>query len=152
MPRERRGNTDVGDPYVWDMSSCGDNGTGFKGFNTLGLGLSFGGICKDKPRVNKEGRCVIAGLGITVISSLDVLADSRILGEGESIGGVSERERAFAGDDEVILMMTLLDSEVEMSSFESSTIVLITNKYRPDPGGAIERKTMMIKFDGGVKC
>lgn len=107
------------------MSSWGANGTGFRGFRTLGLVLSFAGICKDKPRVNKEGRSVFAGLGMTVMSSLD-FGDSRILGEGESIGGVSERERGFAGEDEVIPVMTLLASEVELLSLGSSTIVLIT--------------------------
>lgn len=114
-----------------DMSSCGDNGTGFRGFMTLGLRLSFGGICKDKPRAAKVGRCVVVGLGMIVISSLDVRADSRILGEGDSIGGVSESERAFAGEDQVILVKGLLDPEVELVSFGSSTIVLITSSHRP---------------------
>jgi hypothetical protein len=94
-PRERRGSSEAGEAYVLWESSCGDNGTRAAKCAGLGMGSSRGGICSERPLERKSGRRGVLGLAITVWSSFDVLVGSRNLGEGSSLGVLSERERAL---------------------------------------------------------
>lgn len=59
------------------------------------MGDSRGGICSERPRERKSGRRGVLGLATTVWSSLDVLLGSWNLGEGSSLGVLSERDRAL---------------------------------------------------------
>jgi hypothetical protein len=62
------------------------------------LSRSLCGICRDKPRPWKLDRLGVTGLA-TARSSFDTFIDSRIAGDGESVGlGASERDRVLDGD------------------------------------------------------
>ncbi len=70
---------------------------------------SRAGICKERPRIGKAGRRGVVGLSLSALSSWDFFfSGSRNFGDGESVGGPpSERERAFEGDREAVLLPVL---------------------------------------------
>jgi hypothetical protein len=72
----------------------------------LGDIRSRAGICKERPRSGKAGRRGVVGLSLKALSSLDFLfSGSRNFGDGDRAGGPpSERERAFEGDRETVLL------------------------------------------------
>lgn len=99
------------------MSSFGDSGTGLSGFNTLGPDLLFRGICRDRPRPVSEGRWDGAVVDPKDKSSLEEdLTGSRNLGDGESIGGVSDNDRTFG------VPILVLMSDTGWTSSAPSTI------------------------------
>jgi hypothetical protein len=59
------------------------------------MGDSRGGICSERPLERKSGRRGVLGLAITVWSSLDAPFGSRNLGDGSSLGVLSDKERAL---------------------------------------------------------
>lgn len=59
------------------------------------MGISRGGICRERPRERKSGRRGVRGLAMMVWSSFDVRSGSRNLGDGSRRGVLSERERAL---------------------------------------------------------
>ena len=61
----------------------------------LKLMISFGGICKDKPRAGNAGRRGVEGLSIMGSSLATRAGGSRNFGDGEKIGRASCRERVF---------------------------------------------------------
>lgn len=77
------------EPYVSATSSLGDKGMRLD--MDPRFMISFGGICKDKPRAGKAGLRDVEGLSI-IESSLEIFAGgSRNLGDGESDGAACSR-------------------------------------------------------------
>lgn len=97
-PRDLRGSTDAGEPYVVDESSCGDRGTRLTSFAVLVLLISRGGICRLKPRAGKSGLLGVTGLGPTQVSSFEVFLGSLKDGEGDSTGVISFVDHALGLD------------------------------------------------------
>jgi hypothetical protein len=105
-PRDLLGSTLEGEPYVCEWSSFGDKGTRLIYAWVLGDMRSRAGICKERPRIGKAGRRGVVGLSLSALSSWDFFfSGSRNFGDGDSVGGPpSERERAFEGDLEAVLL------------------------------------------------
>jgi hypothetical protein len=60
---------------------------------------SFAGICSESPRRGIDGRLGVVGLSEMDVSSLETLAGSRNLGDGDRTGGLpSDRDLPFEGD------------------------------------------------------
>ena len=99
-PLDRRGRAEPGDPYEFDESSLGDNGTRLTKFAVLVLLMSRGGICRLRPRGGWFGLLGVTGVleGIWM-SSLDVLA-SRKGGDGERTAWIPsvDHGRGLRGD------------------------------------------------------
>jgi hypothetical protein len=105
-PRDLLGRTLEGDPYVCEWSNFGDKGTRLIYAGELGDIRSRAGICRERPRSGKAGRRGVVGLSLNALSSCDFLfSGSRNFGDGDRVGGPpSERERAFEGDREAVLL------------------------------------------------
>lgn len=99
-PRDLRGSTDPGEPYVVEESSFGDKGTRFTNFAVLVLLMSRGGICRLKPRAGKSGLLGVTGLGAKQVSSFEVFLGSWKDGDGESTGAISFADHARGLDED----------------------------------------------------
>lgn len=97
-PRDLRGSTDPGEPYVVEESSFGDRGTRFANFAVLVLLMSRGGICRLKPRAGKSGLLGVTGLGAKQVSSFEVFLGLWKDGDGESTGAISFGDHALGLD------------------------------------------------------
>lgn len=108
-PRDLLGSTLEGEPYVCEWSNFGDKGTRLIYAWVLGDMRSRAGICKERPRIGMAGRRGVVGLSLSALSSWDFFfSGSRNFGDGDSVGGPpSERERAFEGDREAVLLPVL---------------------------------------------
>jgi hypothetical protein len=105
-PRDLLGRTLEGEPYVCEWSSFGDKGTRLIYAWVLGDIRSRAGICKERPRNGWAGRRGVVGLSLSALSSWAFFfSGSRNFGDGDKVGGPpSERERAFEGDREAVLL------------------------------------------------
>lgn len=94
-PRDRRGRRAAGAAYVLRESNCGESGTRAAKCAGLGIGISRGGICRERPLERSSGRRGVRGLARIVWSSLDAPTGSRNLGDGSRWGALSDSERAL---------------------------------------------------------
>lgn len=82
------------------------------------------GICRDNPRLRKSGRRGV--FGFVAIAWSSFVTRSFILGDGDSFGVESDRERLFDGDLEGVRTTALKASGVEPASDVSSDLPSIS--------------------------
>ncbi len=57
------------------------------------------GICKESPRIGKDGRRGVVGLSVSAVSSFDLFSGSVKIGEGERPAELpSDNDRVLEGD------------------------------------------------------
>jgi len=90
--------------------------------DVLGVIRSRGGIFKERPRSGKAGRRGVVGLSLIALSSCDLrFSGSRNFGDGDRVAGPpSDRERAFEGDCDAVLLSSMPHSS---AGFTPSTSI-----------------------------
>lgn len=124
-PRDRLGSSEEGEAYVLRASSCGERGTRAAKCAGLGMGMgmSRGGICKERPLERKSGLRGVLGPATMVWSSLDIRAGSLNFGEGSRRGVLSERERTLGDFDFCGVCMSCWSTAVSSPSWTVSGLL-----------------------------